>query len=161
MKGRMINVTRFFVQEDIYSDESRSMIHQDDITMILVYPPGEIPLQRFRTGAGAAAVADTGLFFYDILPIEVYTQFKDQVEIGDYILQVIKDEVGHKIGILLKITNMFGAWDTELVWRKGWAAPESGDLPAEVLASIQNKLANEMSASALADGSVSATVAEE
>ena len=158
MKGRLITVTRFFVQEDIYSDESRTMIHQDDIAMILVYPPGEIPLQRFRTGSGSAAVGDTGLFFYDILPIEVYAQFKDQVENGDYILQVIKDEVGNKIGILLKITNMFGAWDTELVWRKGWAAPESGDLPAEVLAAIQIKLAREMSATVSAATSVSAAI---
>lgn len=141
MKGRDVTVTRFFIEEDIYADERRTKISQSTVTMKIVYPQGEVPLQRFRTSASSPGAQETGLFFFDILPIEVYTQWADHVEIGDYIFQVIKDELGQKMGILLQIANMFGAWDTELVWRKGWAAPYNGDLPPEVKSAIDALLA--------------------
>jgi hypothetical protein len=140
MKGRLVSVSRFYVEEDLYGDEQRSLIRRSDVEMIIVYPPGEVPLQRFRKDATQAAVEETGTFFFDILPIEVFVQFKDNVEKGDFIFQVIKDENHNKMGILLQISNMFGSWDTELVWRKGWAAPYSGDVPPEVQTAINELL---------------------
>lgn len=136
MKGRAVEVTRFFVTEDIYGDERQAPISQASITAIIAYPPGEVPLQRFRYGAQSPAVEDTGTFFFDILPIEVYTRWVDRVELGDYLFQVIRDENGSKVGILLRVSNLFGSWDTELVWRKAWAAPYNGDLPADVRRAI-------------------------
>jgi hypothetical protein len=140
MKGRQVNVTRFYITEDIYADEQVTKISSSNVVAIIVYPPGEIPLQRFRTSDNTEKVDDTGTFFFDVLPIEIYTRWADNIEIGDLVLHVIKDENGKKMGILLKISNMFGAWDTELVWRKGWAAPFSGDVPEDVQASIDAQL---------------------
>jgi len=140
MKGRQVNVTRFYVTEDIYADEHVTKISSSDVVMKIVYPPGEIPLQRFRKSGATEKVEDTGTFFFDILPIEVYTRWADNIEVGDLILHMIKDENSKKMGILLKVSNLFGAWDTELVWRKGWAAPFSGDVPDDVLASIDKML---------------------
>ena len=143
MKGRQVSVLRFIVAEDIYADEQRTLISSGTIPAVLVYPHGEIPLQRFRAQTPSlpqAVVQDSGLFLFDILPVEVYTQWADKVEIGDFIFQVIKDEVGNKIGILLRVANLFGSWSSELVWRKGWAAPYSGDIPAEVESAITKML---------------------
>ena len=141
MKGREVEVTRFFIEEDIYADERQTKISQQAFTVILAYPPGEVPMQRFRGSAASPAAQESGLFFFDILPIEVYTQWTNNIEIGDYLFQVIKDENGGKVGILLRIANVFGAWDTELVWRKAWAAPYNGDLPTEVQRAIDVMLA--------------------
>ncbi len=141
MKGREVEVTRFFVEEDIYADEVQTKISQSSITAIIVYPPGEVPLQRFRGSATSPAVDDSGTFFFDILPIEVYTRWTDRIEMGDYLFQIVKDENGDKIGILLKVSNMFGSWDTEIIWRKAWAAPYNGDLPTGMQQMIDTLLA--------------------
>ncbi len=139
--GRELTGIRFYVTEDQYGDEETPVpLVSSDITAIVNFPPGEVPLYRFRKSPvgdrSDTNVDDSGIFFYDIIPFEVYTQWKDKIEKGDFILFKVLDEVGGPMPILLRVANALGSFHTELIWRKLLCAPYNGQAPAEVQAYI-------------------------
>jgi hypothetical protein len=83
-----------------------------------------MPLIRLRAGKGTQAqVQATGLFFYDILPVEIYIRWKDQIEVNDILYFFAKDENGDKMPVVFKILDQKGAFSSQLIWRKMIAAP--------------------------------------
>lgn len=139
VKGRSIHVVRFQVTKDMYDDETVTFIKKDKIEVILNYP-GEIPLYRFSRNNYDQSVEDTGVFFFDILPIDIFTKWKDKVIKGDYIFHSLKDEEDNPIEILLKISEVVGRFDSErLIWRKGWCSPYNGAIPEELQEAIDEE----------------------
>jgi hypothetical protein len=62
-------------------------------------------------------------FFYDILPVEIYTRWQDAIENGDVIYFWAGDENGNKMPVVFKIMDQKGAFSSQLIWRKFLAAP--------------------------------------
>lgn len=139
--GRELTGMRFYISEDQYGDESTPVpLVSSNITAVVNFPPGEVPLYRFRKAPANTladtSVDDTGIFFYDIIPFEVYTQWKDKIEKGDFLLFKVVDEVGGPMPVLLRVANALGSFHTELIWRKLLCAPYNGQAPDEVQAYI-------------------------
>jgi hypothetical protein len=83
-----------------------------------------MPLIRLRAGAGTQAeVQSVGLFFYDILPIEIYIRWEDKIEVNDVLYFWAGDENGNKMPVVFKILDQKGAFSSQLIWRKMLAAP--------------------------------------
>jgi hypothetical protein len=83
-----------------------------------------MPLIRIRAGKGTQAqTQSTNLFFYDILPTELYVRWEDHVEVNDVIYFFAMDENGNKMPIVFKILDQKGAFSSQLIWRKLLAAP--------------------------------------
>jgi hypothetical protein len=134
LTGREVQGLRFYVaEEDKYGDENEIRhISSSPITAIVNFPPGDIPLYRLRGETSGADVDDSGLFFYDILPIEVYCQWQDKVEKGDFLVFSIQDENNKAMPVLLRFSNALGSFHTHLIWRKFMCAPYNGKAPVEI-----------------------------
>ena len=142
--GIEAEVVRLKIVENKYGDETLTRISQDKITVRINYP-GELPLDRFRSddisgldGSIDDSVESSHTFFFEILPIEVFTQWDDYVEKGDLLLHRVNDERGNGIKILLKMSETLGTFQTELLWKKMYAAPYNGILPDEVTTIINS-----------------------
>jgi hypothetical protein len=142
-KGRQVETTRIGYDADIWGDADAVVLSQEPITAIVLFPPGELPLLRLRSADGMAEGAgESGTFFYDILPIEAYFQFKDRVEKGDVFYFTIEDEAHNRVPIVFKIMDSAGAVTTQLVWRKFFCSPLTSlhELPEEARALVLEKV---------------------
>lgn len=96
--------------------------------------PSEIPIDRFKYVDSASqeerqTVSTTGTFFFEILPIEIFSRFEDKIETKDYIIHIAKDEYENKMAIVLQVTEQLGTIGRSLTWRKHFASPVKGKLP--------------------------------
>lgn len=123
------------VEQNRYGDVTHQLINHKSIEARIVYP-GEIPLSRFRLGSAAEEVDGTGVFFFDILPIELYTKWTDNIEKEDLLYHKIIDEHNNKIPILLKVSEIVGSIQTTLYWKKSLCAPYNGIVPPDIQAII-------------------------
>jgi hypothetical protein len=99
-----------------------------------------MPLIRLRAGNGTQAeVQSTGLFFYDILPIECYTRWEDYLEPGDVVYFWAGDENGNKMPVVFKILEQKGSFSSQLIWRKFLSAPIT-NIETEVPADLAERL---------------------
>lgn len=143
IKGRRVETTRIGVDFDIWGDGDNISLSDDPMNAIIVFPPGELPLLRLREAGGMAeGVGESAVFFYDILPIEAYFQFKDRVEKGDVFYFSIEDESHNKIPIVLKVMDLAGGVTTQVVWRKFMCSPITSlhELPEDVQARVLEKI---------------------
>jgi hypothetical protein len=124
VSGRRTECTRLTKIKDIWDDADAETISDSAVQAIFIFPPGEMPLIRLRAGKGTQAqVQSTGLYFYDILPVEIYVRWEDRVEVGDVLYFFASDENGGKIPIVFKVLDQKGAFSSQLIWRKMIAAP--------------------------------------
>ena len=137
LSGIPFNGIHFYTEENKYGDTTVEVINHKSLEARIVYP-GEIPLSRFRLGSSAEEVDGTGVFFFDILPIEIYTKWTDNVEKEDILFHIIKDEQNNNIPILLKVSEIVGSIQTTLYWKKSLCAPYNGIVPDEVQAIIDS-----------------------
>jgi hypothetical protein len=122
--GRKTECTRLSKNTDVWGNDSPATISVSSVPIIFIFPPGEMPLIRLRAGNGTQAeVQSTGLFFYDILPIECYTRWEDHLENGDVIYFWAGDENGNKMPVVFKVLDQKGAFSSQLIWRKFVCAP--------------------------------------
>jgi len=135
-QGRKTECTRLTSVRDIWGNAEPETISVSSIQAIFVFPPGEMPLIRLRAGQGTQSqVQATSLFFYDILPVEVYIRWEDQIEVGDVIYFIALDENQRKMPIVFKILDQKGAFSSQLIWRKMLAAPVTNidqEIPADL-----------------------------
>jgi hypothetical protein len=123
-RGRKTECTRLTKIRDVWDNADSNTISVSQIQAIFVFPPGEMPLIRLRAGKGTQAqVQATGLYFYDILPVEVYIRWEDRIEVNDVIYFYALDENKNKMPIVFKILDQKGAFSSQLIWRKMIAAP--------------------------------------
>lgn len=136
--GREINGLKISLIEDIFQNtEEEVVLNYEDITATIVYPT-EIPIDRYRLNGGLE-VSQTRTFFFDLLPIEIYSKLENAIEKDDYIFHFFEDELGNKIPMLLQITETFGRFSTDLIWRKYYAAPKNGRVPQPIIDLIQSR----------------------
>jgi hypothetical protein len=122
--GRRTECTRLTKINDIWGNADADTISVSEIQAIFVFPPGEMPLIRLRAGKGTQEQTQSvNLFFYDILPTEVYIRWEDRIEVGDVIYFYALDENGNKMPVVFKILDQKGAFSSQLIWRKLLAAP--------------------------------------
>jgi len=133
--GSDVKVIRLKIVENQYEDETTiTVISNDTITLKLALPD-EIPLYRLRGDSLDAIDDTTGLFLYDILPIEGYSSFVDNVERFDIFVKKIKDENSSTDDMLmiLRVTEPVGSFNVDrLVWKKFYCAPYNMTIPTEM-----------------------------
>jgi hypothetical protein len=124
---------------DKYDDDTGDyQILKNKIIDCVIDYPTDIPILRYRYGSAQQTVdinesgASSGFFFFDILPIEVFTKWEDHVEKGDIIFHRIQDENNTEFVIALQMTELLGKATSVLSWKKFFAAPYSGELPASI-----------------------------
>lgn len=137
LSGNCTGAIRLKIDENRYGDETITVICHNRINAIINYPT-EIPFYRIRGEVQQVISEPTGTYLYDILPIELFTQFKDDVEKGDLIIRKIKDEHDECILHVLRITEILGAFKTNIVWKKSQCAPYNMILTSEII-NIINK----------------------
>lgn len=136
--GREINGLKISLIEDIFQNtEEETVLKYEDITATIIYP-SEVPIDRYRLNGGLE-VAQTRTFFFDLLPIEIFSKLENAIEKDDYIFHFFEDELGNKIPMLLQITETFGRFSTDLIWRKYYAAPRNGKIPDSVRNLIESR----------------------
>ena len=139
-QGKKTECTRLAVKKDFWGNTDSDTISVSQIQAIFVFPPGEMPLIRLRAGKGTQAeVQSSGLFFYDILPTEVYVRWEDRIEVGDVIYFVVLDENGNKMPVIFKVLDQKGAFSSQLIWRKMICAPITS-LETEVPRDLADRL---------------------
>lgn len=135
-KGREVVTVHFKITEDRYENETFEIISEKSTISIIKYPV-DVPLERYRSDQFSLAVSSSKEFFYQLLPIELYTQFKDDVEKGDYLIHFLSDEQGRKSPIILRVSETLGRFTTEIVWKKQYCSPFKGVLPEQLKARIE------------------------
>lgn len=144
-QGRKSECTRLTKIRDIWGNADSETISVSEIQAIFIFPPGEMPLIRLRAGQGTQAeVQATGLYFYDILPVEVFVRWEDQIEVNDVIYFFALDENKNKMPIVFKILDQKGSFSSQLIWRKMIAAPITNidtEIPRDLAERLLAKIA--------------------
>jgi len=139
-QGRRTECTRLTKITDKWGNSDSDTISVSQIQAIFIFPPGEMPLIRLRSGKGAQAQTQaTQLFFYDILPVEVYIRWEDEIESGDVIYFYALDEKGNKMPIIFKALDQKGAFSSQLIWRKMLCAPVT-NIDTEIPEDLKERL---------------------
>jgi hypothetical protein len=139
-QGRKTECTRLTKIADDWGNADSETISVSTVTAIFVFPPGEMPLIRLRAGKGTQAqTQSTNLFFYDILPTEMYVRWEDSIEVGDVLYFFAQDENGGKMPIVFKILDQKGAFSSQLIWRKMIAAPIT-NIDTEIPSDLRDRL---------------------
>jgi hypothetical protein len=138
LKGREVDGIKISVQEDIFQNEETQAVYAYEDVQVVVNYPDDVPITRFRMDGGTS-VEETRTFFFDLLPIEIYTKFGDKIDDGDYIFHTFQDENQNIIPMLLQVTESFGRFTTQLIWRKHYAAAKNGPVDQEILDLINGK----------------------
>jgi hypothetical protein len=145
VNGRKTECTRLTRIPDVWGNVDSETISVSQIQAIFVFPPGEMPLIRLRAGKGTQAqTQSTNLFFYDILPTEIYVRWEDEINTGDVIYFFALDEKGNKMPVVFKILDQKGAFSSQLIWRKMIAAPITSIEETEVPKDLAERLLAEI-----------------
>lgn len=143
-QGRQTECTRISRVADVWGNEDTETISVSTIQAVFTFPPGEMPLIRLRAGKGTQAETEaTGLYFYDVLPIEIYIRWEDEIEVGDILYFYATDEKGNKIPVVFKILDEKGSFSSQLIWRKMMAAPIT-NLDQEIPPDLKERLLKEI-----------------
>jgi len=144
-QGRRTECTRLTKVTDTWGNSESETILASTVQAVFVFPPGEMPLIRLRAGKGTQAeVQASGLFFYDILPIEIYVRWEDRIEVNDVLYFYIIDENENKMPVVFKILDQKGAFSSHLIWRKLIAAPITNidtEIPVDLAERLLSQIA--------------------
>lgn len=127
LSGTDVKCTRLKTIKNMYDDVETLTIISDDTIVANIKIPSDIPLTRLRADEVDDVSDSTNVFFYDILPIDVYTQWADNIEKDDILIFDIFDERDETLQIILKIAEVVTRFKQSIVWKKSLAAPYNGD----------------------------------
>lgn len=117
---------------DKYKDREIEGIVKSFLTSVIIDIPGEVPITRLRTDVTIAPAQTKNLFFYDILPIQVYTKFEDNIERDDILIQRITMD-NNFYYMVLQITETVGnIVGGQITYKKQNASPFTMALPSMV-----------------------------
>ena len=151
LMGGDTDVIRIKFSEDKYHDRSVTAINSS-VVSVIINIPAEIPLYRLRpswdettspTQNDVYVDEATGMYLYDLLPIEVYAKFSDNIERRDILVKRYRDDQttvsGKELKLIIQITEPLGGFSNSgLVWRKFNAAPVTSTLPSDVQSLINS-----------------------
>lgn len=133
-------VIRLKTVENMYGDESIEIINDDIVTLSLDLPD-EIPQTRMRTDVTQAIAETESWFFYDVLPIEGYSAYDDNIEKGDLLVVKIYDS-GIDVTpfyLVLRVSEIIGTISLRyMTSRKFYCSPHNMALPEAVQQIIDN-----------------------
>jgi hypothetical protein len=137
--GIETQVVRLKTEENMYGDETVEIVDNDIITLALDLPD-EVPQTRLRTDVTQQIAETQSYFFFDILPIEGYSQLEDNVEKGDIIVYTIHDAKDKpSLHLVLRVSELIGTISNRyLTSRKFQCAPYNMALPQQVQDIIEN-----------------------
>lgn len=137
LTGKSSLVFRYRLEKNEYGDVTDYQFIKDDKIEIRIKYPGDLPLNRFRKSEASDVVNNSSLYLIDILPIQVFSKFDDNLLKGDFIVDQLKDENGNKINVLLAISESLGSINiSNITMIRFDAGLYSGEIPAK----LQKKL---------------------
>lgn len=142
--GTTTQVVRLKVVINQYQDKEYTIINHDLVPFVIKLPES-IPMTRLRSLTNPNNTTDeqdantANVFLYDILPIEGFSRFSDDVERGDIIVKKVyaDDDNADPYLFILQITETMGNIDQEnIVWKKHYCAPTTMTIPEDILTII-------------------------
>ncbi len=127
LMGSDVRCVRLKTEKNIYGDVETLTVIDNDSISVVVNIPSDIPISRLRGDAVDSTNDSSTVFFYDILPIDVYSQWKNNIEKDDILIFEIFDEHDETIKIILKISDSVTKFKQSIVWKRSLAAPYNGD----------------------------------
>lgn len=142
IQGREVAAVRLSTNEDIFHDitDEKVIYDNDSLISVIIRFPDEIPIDRIRYSATVSEVADTRIFFMDLLPIEAFSKLNDNIEKNDLLFFFLNDEKGNRIPILLQVVEVFGKFETSMIWKRLNLAPYHGALSKDAYNYIQESI---------------------
>lgn len=131
LMGNELTAIRVVITEDEYKDEEYEIVSHNTITCIINFP-AEIPLFRYRANNNNDVSDSNGIYLFDVLPIELYTKWDDNMEKGDILITKMTDENDEVIKMLFRVSETLGTFAKYLNWKKSHIAPFNGYRNAEI-----------------------------
>lgn len=110
--GNEHRVIRLQVDEDMYGDESLTLINHEEI-IVNMKGLEDIPLNRLRKDLAVPQItSQQSLYLFDILPIIIEPKLNVDLEVGDIIIRKLYDEnLDNKpFYLVLRITEALGSF---------------------------------------------------
>ncbi len=127
LMGQELKCVRLKTAKNMYGDVETLVVINDDVITAVIKIPSDIPFSRFRGDAVDEVNDSSTVFFYDILPIDVYSQWADNIEKDDILIFEIFDEKDEPLRIILKVSDSVTKFKQSIVWKRSLAAPYNGD----------------------------------
>lgn len=139
--GKESEVVHFFEEENKYGDVEFTIIGQKPLVATIIYPT-EVPFDRMKNDTLQIRTESSREFFFDVLPIEIFTKWEDRVDVGDFVVDFLYDENDNKMPIVLKVSEFLSTVSSHMVWKKHYCSPFRGILPPQIKSYIDSKLNN-------------------
>lgn len=127
LMGSDVSCVRLKTSKNMYGDVETLTVIDNDTISVVVNIPSDIPISRLRGDAVDNVNDSSTVFFYDILPIDVYSQWADNIEKDDIIIFEVFDERDEPLRIILKVSDAVTKFKQSIVWKRSLAAPYNGD----------------------------------
>ena len=129
--GTAMPVIRVKVERDMYG-QGRTQVIDNGTQTIYLDMPSELPMSRMRKSILDPVAESQSVFFYDVLPVDGYAKFENNVEKDDYLIGVFEMESDYWY-FIFQVTEILGNLvQRKVTWKKFQCAPYSGKLPSEV-----------------------------
>lgn len=131
--GTETKVVRLRIEESIDGDPEDVIVTKSDEVVLYLDLPDDIPISRFRTCLTSQSAVTSNVFIYDILPIEVYSRYEDNIEKDDIIIRKLRWKNEQVFYHVLQITETLGNFSSnELTFQKFYSAPYTMPLTDEI-----------------------------
>ena len=127
LMGSDVRCVRLKTEKNMYGDVEILTIIDNDTISVVVSIPSDIPISRLRGDAVDSSNDSSTVFFYDIIPIDIYSQWGDNIEKDDILIFEIFDERDEPLSIILKVSDAVTKFKQSIVWKRSLAAPYNGD----------------------------------
>lgn len=138
--GQEVYGLRIKVTIDKYGDDDSTpvIVEQNEITVYMDYLNLEIPLNRYRIDTETSTINSESIYLFEVLPIIAYVKWEDEIESGDLLVLVIKDN-DLDIPIVFRVSDMIGRLQKNLLYKKYNIAPYN---PSSLDSTIKSTILN-------------------
>jgi len=130
--GTETKVVRLVATRNFEGDFTDLEIVSHNLLTLRMVVPDDIPLTRLRKSLLEETASTENVFFYDILPIEIYCKYTDNVEKDDILIRKLKrgdESFYHVIQVTETLGNFSGNY---LTLQRYQTAPYTAPLTEEV-----------------------------
>lgn len=130
--GTETKVIRITTSKNLEGDVIGIEILNHSLVTLRMTIPDEIPITRLRKDVTESITTTDNVFFYDILPIEIFAKYTDEIAKGDIIIRKLKRE-NETFYHILQVTGVLGNYRANyLTYDRYQCAPYSYPLPSQV-----------------------------
>lgn len=137
LSGNLLDFLKISTKRTKQGDILSRRIEDIDVIEVLLPPLKDIPMRRILLDSSTPLLEQfgTSLDLGELLPFEIYTQTKYNLDVDDLLIRVISDSQSDRLYcMVLQIKDTFttvGSWS--MIWRKYYASYYDQNLPSEVL----------------------------